>query len=145
MEKIYAIAWGALAGGVVFLVAMYLFRVFKVTTANPVHTLGSALSEKPGVQAVAGFLSFFAGALVFAFAEAFLLNMFPGYHIFMLAFVGAFIGFAQGIVVTLATADIVAKKHPLPEYQTLPFPAALSYVIAHVLFGITVGFAVALG
>jgi hypothetical protein len=145
MEKIYTIVWGGLAGGVIFLLAMHLLRVFKVTTANPVHTLGSIFFEKPGAQAVAGFLSFFAGALVFAFAEGFLLNMFPGYHIFMLAFVGAFIGFAQGIVVTLATADIVAKKHPLPEYQTLPFPAALSYVIAHVLFGITMGFTVGLG
>lgn len=145
MENVYAIAWGGLAGGVVFLVAMYALRTFKVTTANPVHTLGSLLFDKPGTQAVAGFLSFFAGALVFASAEGFLINMFPGYNIFMLAFVGAFIGFAHGIVVTLATANIVAKKHPLPEYQTLPFPAALSYVFAHVLFGITMGLAVGLG
>jgi hypothetical protein len=37
---------------------MYALRTFKVTTANPVHTLGSLFFDKPGTQAVAGFSVF---------------------------------------------------------------------------------------
>jgi hypothetical protein len=144
MEKYNTSIVGGLVGGVIFLVTMYALRMFKVTTANPIHTLGSYFSDRPSTQAALALLLFFSGALIFAYVDTLLLKLFPGDNVIMLTFVGAFIGFAHGIVVTLATASIVAKKHPLPEYQTLPFPATLSYVIAHVLFGVCIGLTVGL-
>jgi hypothetical protein len=145
MEKLSAIFVGGLAGGVIFLIAMYLMRAFKITTANPIHTLGSFFSDRQSTQTILALIIFFSGALLFAFVDSFLLTVFPVENFFMLIFIGAFIGFAHGLVVTLATANIAAPRHPLPEYQTLPFPAGLSYVIAHVLFGMSMGFAIGMG
>ena len=58
------------------------------------------------------------------------------------AALGAGIGFAHGLVVSLGLVWVVAEQHPLEEFNDAGLAIGLSHILGHVVFGVVVGFVV---
>lgn len=55
---------------------------------------------------------------------------------------GAGIGFAHGLIVSLGLVWVVAEQHPLNEYNDAGLAIGLSHILGHVVYGLVVGFVV---
>jgi hypothetical protein len=55
---------------------------------------------------------------------------------------GAGIGFAHGLLVSLGLVWVVAEQHPLEEFNDAGLAIGLSHIVGHVVYGAVVGFVV---
>jgi hypothetical protein len=52
---------------------------------------------------------------------------------------GAFCGFAQGLVTSISLVIFVAEHHPLQQFRVTGINVALVHLLAHVVYGTAVG------
>jgi hypothetical protein len=55
---------------------------------------------------------------------------------------GIGVGFAHGLIVSLALVWVVAEQHPLEEFSEAGLAIGLSHIVGHVAYGAVVGFVV---
>lgn len=60
----------------------------------------------------------------------------------MAMMLGAGIGFAHGLIVSLGLVWVVAEQHPLEEFNDAGLAIGLSHIVGHVVYGAVVGFVV---
>lgn len=125
-------------GSVAMLVVLYLIHFSNIAHADMVRALGSLLSKKMEGSVKIGLVTYFLGGLFFGLIYVSILHFFPIQEFGPLLFVGTFLGFAHGWVVSFALVISVAGRHPLPEFQDVGYGVALAHFIGHVVYGATV-------
>jgi len=62
---------------------------------------------------------------------------FYGFRQYLL--LGSLIGFAHGLFVSFLLIVSVAEHHPLAKFRRVGFGVAITYLVAHVVYGFTIG------
>jgi len=62
----------------------------------------------------------------------------------LLVFLGAMMGFLQGLVVSIGLVIVVAEHRPVERFRKAGVNVALIHLIAHVIFGAIIGLVSAL-
>lgn len=144
MSVILSLVAAGAAGAGVFLIVVKLFHVAGISQGDPLFALTSLVTRKTQKNTVLGLVLIIAGAVIFAVGHYALLSMFVKQGLPSLVMMGALFGFGNGLVVTLASVYLIAPRHPVAEFQELPFPMLIMYVSAHIGYGTAVAVVFAL-
>lgn len=138
MDIILSLVTAGGCGTAAFLVVVKLFHLAGISQADPLFALTSLVTRKTkkNTALALGLLVF--GGIALAFGHYVLLSMFAKQPVASLAMMGALLGFGNGLVVTLASLYLIVPRHPVAEFQELPFPALIMYVTAHIGYGVAV-------
>lgn len=112
--------------------------------ANMVVALGSLITRKRDNAFRVGATIHLCAAIVFAllYATSMALLGFTRWPAAMM--LGGGIGFVHGLIVSLGLVWVVAEQHPLEEYNDAGLAIGLSHLVGHVVYGLVVGFVIAL-
>ncbi len=121
---------------------LYIIHWQGFANGDMVRALGSLITRKYENSLKPGLAIHLVSGVAFALVYVFVWSMFPDItsasisrHILL----GAFCGFAQGLVTSMTLVVFVAEHHPLEQFRIAGMNVALTHLIAHVVYGATVG------
>lgn len=121
---------------------LYFFHWQGFANGDMLRALGSVITRKYENSFKPGLAIHLIGGILFALIYVFVWSMFPeiasasvARHILL----GAFCGFAQGLVTSISLVVFVAEHHPLEQFRVAGFNVAIVHLFAHVVYGATVG------
>jgi hypothetical protein len=121
---------------------LWIVTYFKLCEVDMVKAIGSWYTHKESNALLPGMLVHMFAGVVFTYIYLFLFSVLPipNADIYIYAVFGAGIGFVHGIVVALCLVILVAEHHPLPKFQKAGIPVAVYHFLAHVIYGLSIGF-----
>jgi hypothetical protein len=120
---------------------MWLITNSGLANCNMVGALGSIFTRDRSKENFIGFVVYLCGGVMFSviydliLAELFTIVPSAGFMISA----GMFIGFAHGLVVSYAIIAIFSERHVDKRFQQVSIGIGIAHLIAHVLFGFTIG------
>lgn len=121
---------------------LYLFHWRGFANGDMVRALGSLLTRKYENSVTPGLLIHGLSGVVFALVYVYIWSQFPEITaggLVRYIQLGAFCGFAQGLVTSISLVIFVAEHHPLQRFRVAGVNVALVHVLAHVVYGTTLG------
>ena len=131
-----------LLGGAVMEGVLWLIGRGGWAKADMIVALGSLLTKSRENAWRVGALVHAVSAIVFAIGYALLMHALGSTAMPWSAALGAGIGFAHGLIVSLGLVWVVAEQHPLAEFNDAGLAIGLSHIVGHVAYGLVVGFVV---
>lgn len=107
--------------------------------ADMIVALGSLFTKSRETAWRVGATLHVVAAIGFAMLYALAMLALGYTHLPAAMLVGAGIGFAHGLVVSLGLVWIVAEQHPLEEFNDAGLAIGLSHLLGHVVYGAVVG------
>jgi hypothetical protein len=130
---------GGIVATTVMTLFMYLFHWFKLANGDMVRALGSFIIKREEGSFLPGLVIHMVGGIIFAFLYLWMWTLFPmeapGHYIYL----GAIFGFFHGLAVSFMLVIVVAEHHPLERFRRVGFAVALVHLVAHVVYGVTLG------
>ncbi|CAM2064323.1 hypothetical protein SCOR_03070 [Sulfidibacter corallicola] len=133
--------------GFIGVLVMTLFlrraRFLHLPESQMVRAIGSMITKNYDTSLIPGTIVHFTVGTFFGYVYWFLLQTAPEQqHWHTMVYVAAcgMMGLVHGLVVTLFLVIAVAQYHPVERFQKLTPNDMVSHVIAHLAYGITVGF-----
>lgn len=121
---------------------LYFFHWRGFANGDMVRALGSLITRKYENSLKPGLAIHLVSGVVFALIYVFVWSMFPDISSASVARhiqLGAFCGFAQGLVTSISLVVFVAEHHPLEQFRVTGINVAVVHLFAHVVYGATVG------
>lgn len=121
---------------------LYFFHWRGFANGDMLRALGSLITRKYENSLKPGLAIHLVSGIVFALGYVFVWSMFPeiaNASIIRHIQLGAFCGFAQGLVTSISLVVFVAEHHPLQQFRVVGFNVAIVHLFAHVVYGATVG------
>jgi hypothetical protein len=121
---------------------LYLFHWRGFANGDMVRALGSLVTKKYENSVKPGLMIHALGGVVFALVYVYVWSQFPEITdggIVRYMQLGAFCGFAQGLVTSISLVIFVAEYHPLQQFRVVGMNVALVHLLAHVVYGTAVG------
>lgn len=129
-------------GGIAMEVVLWAIGAAGWAKADMIVALGSLLTKSRINAWRVGVIVHLMSAIGFALAYAALMVTLGYTRMPTSMMFGAAVGFAHGLIVSLALVWIVAEKHPLEEFNEAGLAIGLSHIVGHVVYGAAVGFVV---
>ena len=120
---------------------LWTITYLKLCNVDMVKAIGSWFTRKEKNALLPGLIAHFSAGVVFCFLYVFVFSVLPNAQrdTSIFAVLGAGMGIVHGIVVALCLVILVAEHHPLPKFRKAGFSVAIYHVLAHVLYGLTIG------
>ena len=121
---------------------LYLFHWRGFANGDMVRALGSLVTKKYENSVKPGLIIHALGGIFFALLYVYVWSQFPEIAsggIIRYVQLGAFCGFAQGLVTSISLVIFVAEHHPLQRFRVTGVNVALVHLLAHVVYGTAVG------
>lgn len=131
-----------LLGGIAMEGVLWLIGRGGWAKADMIVALGSLFTKSRDTAWRVGALLHTGAAIGFAVAYTLLMVALGYTALPSSAVLGAGVGFAHGLVVSLGLVWVVAEQHPLEEFNEAGLAIGLSHIIGHVVYGAVVGFVV---
>ena len=125
--------------------ALYLLHWSGFASGDMVRSIGSAVTGRYQKSLGPGFVIHFSLGIIFSLLYVFVWSKFPDLataKIWQYVGLGVFFGFAQGLVVSMLLVVFIAEYHPLQQFRVMGVGVALMHVLAHMVYGGTIGFLV---
>jgi len=142
MELTIIPALSGLVGVLVMTFFLRRARFFHLPETPMIRAIGSMVTKDPAAALIPGFIIHLAGGILFAYIYAIFLSTAPisdNFPAAILIVVCTIIGFVHGLIVTLMLVISVAQYHPVEEFRKLDPGDMAAHVIAHLMYGLTVG------
>lgn len=133
-----------LLGAAAMETAMGLITRAGLARGNMIRALGGLVTKQRENAFRVGAIIHAIAAVVFAIGYTLVigatgLSMLP-----QSLLLGAGLGFAHGMAVSLALVWVVAEQHPLEEFREADLAIGLCHLVGHVVYGAVVGFVIGL-
>ena len=111
----------------------------KIANADMIRALGSIYTKNYDNSFRPGFIFMLFSGVLFAFIYYLIINFFVPIPGIATVLAGLAMGFFHGMVVSLGLVIIVAEHHPLEEFRAAGFAVAASHLLAHIVYGFSIG------
>ncbi len=120
---------------------LYLVHFSGAANADMIRALGSMLTKNFDNAMLAGLVTHAISGVMFAFPYAIVLGLAPvsGYAT---TAVGGLVGFFHGFVFSFMLIALIAESHPIERFRNAGVSVAVVHLLAHVVYGSMMGFAV---
>lgn len=140
MNPILAIVLAGLLGAVMMMIVIFALQSIGLTSPHLLASIGSLVTKKMDGASKVGLVIHLVSGIVFAFLYVLVWSYLDLRTIPELVMLGMLTGSLHAVAVSIAIVILVTEHHPLRRYQKVGFNVALTQVVAHVVFGIVVGF-----
>ena len=147
MEVIGIIMAGIISGVFGALVMNFFLRWVSASFKEPVNmvkVLGSYVSGSNEHSVRTGTLIHISLGAAFGVAYAFALSLLHADRFPVALFTGFGFGFAHGLIVSYGLMFLMGENHPISRYRKSTFSIGVLYLIAHVIYGGSVGLLIGL-
>jgi hypothetical protein len=110
-----------------------------LSSTDMLRALGSIVTKNPSYAYPAGAAIHFTVGCLCAFLYIGVWNVFPFSGMVELTTLGLLVGFGHGLLVSFMLVIAVAEHHPLKRFREAGFAVAGAYLVAHLVYGFTVG------
>jgi uncharacterized membrane protein YagU involved in acid resistance len=107
--------------------------------ADMIRALGSLVTRKVEGSFGMGLAIHLLSGMLFAIPYTLVLGGMPTKSLLMSAGLGAMIGLAHGLLMSLVLLGMVTERHPVPRFRVAGFEVAIAHIAGHVAYGIGVG------
>lgn len=115
-----------------------------IANADMVRAVGSLFTKSLSNAVKVGLIIHFSVGLVFGVLYTFAIQAFEVEGFLSNVGSGVLIGFIHGAVVSFMLVAAVAEHHPLKEFQKAGFSVAVAHWVAHLFYGLLLGFVLGL-
>ena len=129
-------------GGIAMEGVLWLIGRAGWAKADMIVALGSLLTKSRESAWRVGAIVHFMSAIGFAMVYTALMLTLGYTKMPSSMMLGAGVGFAHGLVVSLGLVWVVAEQHPLEEFNEAGLAIGLSHIVGHVVYGAVVGLVV---
>lgn len=136
MESIVPLFIGGICGTLVMTTFLLMPRWLGLGKIDVMPAVGSLILHREQNVFLAGLLLHLGMGMAFAFVYAAFLGL---SHLPFNAMTGALLGTVHGVIVMLLVAIAIMEHHPVARYHEKGLSTGISQLIAHVLYGLTVG------
>ena len=141
-------AIAGIIGDLIMIFFLRRARFFHLPETQMIRAIGSMVTKKVENALWPGFLIHLAGGIFFAYFYRLFLETAPGVgenltqggQVMVFVVVCGMMGFVHGLIVTLFLVISVSQYHPIEEFRSLDPGDMAAHVIAHIVYGTTVGF-----
>jgi hypothetical protein len=144
VRSVIAAIAGGLVGGVAMLFVMALMTQAGLARGNMVIALGGLITRSRQTAWRAGLIAHAISAVAFSLIYLWLIHLLGPMSLIRVIAVGAGIGGAHGLMVSLMLVWVVAEGHPFEEYNEAGLAVGLSHLLGHIVYGAVVGLAIGL-
>lgn len=140
MSTFLQIVAAGLAATAVMSVFLWLLRATHTVDSELVPALGGLVVKDERHSKSVGFLLTFVFGVIFAFVYLGLWSLFDFTRTIEFMLLGVALGFAHGLVFSIMLVNLVSEHHPRRKFrQEVGVGVALSYLLAHVVYGVALG------
>jgi hypothetical protein len=141
METIFSLLIGGIAGTAVMTVFLLLPRWMDWGKIDVVRAVGSLMTGRRERIFRLGLILHGAMGLLFAFLYAAFLNL---SRLPFNAMTGLLLGSLHGVIIMLLVCVVIMEHHPIAGYHEKGLGTGLAQLVAHMLYGATVGWIVSI-
>ncbi|MCE9588606.1 MAG: hypothetical protein K8R57_09870 [Verrucomicrobia bacterium] len=141
METIFSLLIGGIAGTAVMTVFLLLPRWMDWGKIDVVRAVGSLMTGRRERIFRLGLILHGAMGLLFAFLYAGFLNL---SRLPFNAMTGLLLGSLHGVIIMLLVCVVIMEHHPIAGYHEKGLGTGLAQLVAHMLYGATVGWIVSI-
>lgn len=136
MESILPLFIGGVCGTLVMTTFLLVPRWMGLGKIDVMPAVGSLILRREQNVFMIGLLLHLGMGLIFAFVYAAFLGL---SRLPFNAMTGAMLGAVHGVIVMLLVAIAIMEHHPVARYHAKGLSTGLSQLVAHILYGLTVG------
>ena len=126
-------------GTTLMILVMTLICRMQWANADMLRAIGSIFTPSYELSFYYGLVIQYSAGICFGFIYAYLLKMLPTHTTSSMLTTATVMGLVQGLVISLLLVVEVAEHHPSRSFRKAGIGIAVSYVIGHVAYGLTVG------
>jgi hypothetical protein len=141
MESILPLFIGGICGTLVMTIFLLVPRWVGLGKIDVMPAVGSLILRREQNVFVVGLLVHLGMGMIFAFVYAAFLGL---SRLPFNAMTGALLGSVHGVIVMLLVAIAIMEHHPVARYHAKGLSTGISQLVAHALYGLTVGTVVGL-
>jgi uncharacterized membrane protein YagU involved in acid resistance len=139
MASIVTLFTAGICGTLVMTTFLLVPRWMGVGKIDVMPAVGSLIRHREQNVFMTGLLVHLGMGLTFAFVYAAFLEL---SRLPFNAMTGAMLGGIHGVIVMLLVAIVIMEHHPVARYHEKGLSTGLSQLVAHILYGLTVGMVV---
>jgi hypothetical protein len=136
MAGIVPLFIGGMCGTLVMTTFLLIPRWMGLGRIDVMPAVGSLIRHREHNVFATGLLLHLVMGLTFAFVYAAFLEL---SRLPFNAMTGAMLGSVHGVIVMLLVAIVIMEHHPVARYHEKGLSTGLSQLVAHILYGLTVG------
>lgn len=118
---------------------MWLITNSGLANCNMVGAIGSMITPDKTKENVYGLLVYVAGGMFFTFVYNMIFQEIMIDSVNFMLLLAMFLGFVHGLIVSYAIVAVFSHKHKDDRFQEVSIGIALAHLIAHMIFGVTLG------
>jgi len=139
----FTIAFAGVLGTTAMIAIMEFIHRMKWANADMVRAIGSMVIGTYENSLYVGLLIHYAIGIGISFLYTLLISFAPIQTQGSTEIIAGMTGLVHGLIVGLLLMVEVAEHHPIPRFQRAGLGVAVSHVIGHIIYGLTVGFVLA--
>jgi hypothetical protein len=136
MESIVPLLIGGVCGTLVMTTFLLVPRWMGLGKIDVMPAVGSLILRRQQNVFLTGLLVHLGMGMAFAFIYAAFLGL---SRLPLNAMTGAMLGTVHGVIVMLLVAITIMEHHPVARYHEKGLSTGISQLVAHILYGLTVG------
>lgn len=134
--------FGGLLATAAFSGTLYFFERTNITKGNMIIALGSLLTHTRNRAGEVGLIVHFLSGLLFGLIYTWGLMAIGADTFIGSTLLGGVFGVLHGTIVAVAIVASISDFHPLPEYRKATWVVGFTHGLAHVAYGLVMGFVV---
>lgn len=139
MNTWFSILLGGVAGTVVMTVFLLIPRWMGWGKIDVIRAVGSLITQRRSKVFSSGLILHLSMGILFAYLYS---GIYYLSHIPLNALTGLFMGCIHGTVVMLLVSIVIMEHHPIAGYHEKGLGTGLAQLLAHILYGLTLGWVV---
>ncbi|WP_309386129.1 hypothetical protein [Cerasicoccus frondis] len=134
---------GGLLATAAFSGLLYFFERTNITQGNMIVALGSLLTHSRERAAQVGLIIHLVSGIFFGLIYTWALMAIGAQSFGAVFLLGGMFGVLHGAVVAVGLVASISDFHPLPEYRKATWVVGFTHGLAHVVYGLVMGFNIA--
>ena len=118
---------------------MELITRSQLANADMVRAIGSIFTGRYENSLKLGLVLHIISGIIFAVIYYSIFDYFLINYEILAPVLGLLVGFFHGMVVSLSLVNVIAKYHPLKQFQETGLYMAIAHIIGHMVYGLSVG------
>lgn len=140
MNYIFGVILSGFLATLAMTFVMYFVHWSKLANGDMIRAIGSFFTDNTRKAFLIGLVLHFSVGIIIAFIYAKLFQIFDFKTELGYLTSGSLMGLAHGFIVSIIMVIMVAEHHPMERYRRVGFPVALLHLLAHVVYGVTLGY-----
>lgn len=140
MDYFFGVILSGFLATLAMTVALYFVHWSKLANGDMIRAIGSFFTNNMRQAFLIGLGLHFSVGIIIAFIYFKLFSIFDFKTEVGYLTGGSLMGLAHGFVVSFIMIIMVAEHHPSERYRRVGFPVALLHMLAHVVYGVTLGY-----